>query len=530
MRENDFPDVQSALGKRKEEEKMKLRKIGAAFLAAAMLVGSCLTASAADIPQETCTVEYKPTSSTVNVTTEMDGDTAIINLEITSEAQGDQVLTMSDIMAQMDSLVYMPGGTQNIKVNITNNSGHQYQYKAGSFVLYTADTDEFGSLEEGSLLPMLGYDGQYLPLKGVGSMLPKYFYKDLFGVKDSASVTFEMMCGIYDALKEKGYANLQEYLADYFGYASWDEMVADDDQLGQKLFSSAGTKNGIYTMSEGYLREMIEKYPWIDKYLYVEASGDELKVQIKWPEAPIAGLSYDYFYRRLFFFAFGSENVAQLDPNRLNDYTLSHGLACYMPGTAAYSEADTYFADLFSADAFKNGSTVSFDMAFALNGPEMNNQYGNFDFGYYNSIVLEQVDGDVTVSKVNPDGEALDGAEFVVGRVVDGQTQYLGYEGEWTADQQAAAVYVSQNGSFVIENLPFGEYFLKEITAPEGYVLSEETVAFTVDETAEAVQVVNEPEEEEIPDESTPLNPPESSEPSGGEEIPDESTPLKQHW
>ena len=50
MRENHFPDVQSALGKRKEEEKMKLRKIGAAFLAAAMLVGSCLTASAADIP------------------------------------------------------------------------------------------------------------------------------------------------------------------------------------------------------------------------------------------------------------------------------------------------------------------------------------------------------------------------------------------------------------------------------------------------------------------------------------------------
>lgn len=40
MRENDFPDVQSTLGKRKEEEKMKLRKIGAAFLAAAMLVGS----------------------------------------------------------------------------------------------------------------------------------------------------------------------------------------------------------------------------------------------------------------------------------------------------------------------------------------------------------------------------------------------------------------------------------------------------------------------------------------------------------
>ncbi|MFR8002411.1 MAG: prealbumin-like fold domain-containing protein [Hydrogeniiclostridium sp.] len=508
---------------------MKFRKIGASLLAGAMLVGSCLTASAAEVPPETCTVDYRPTSPTVKVTTGMEGETGIINLEITSEAEGDQVLAISDILMEMSSLTYMPGDTQNIKVNITNNSGHQYQYKSGSFVLSTPDTDEFGSLEEGSLLPMLGYDGQYLPLKGVGSMLPKYFYKDLFGVKDSAAVTFEMMCGIYEALEEKGYANLQEYLAKYYGYESWDEMVASDDQLGKKLFSSAGTNNGIFEMSEEYLLKMIEKYPWIDKYLYVQASGDQLKVQIKWPEAPIAGLSYDYFYRRLLFFAYGSENVAQLDPNGLNDFTLSHGVASYLPESAAYSEANTYFSDLLNTDAFKNGSTVSFDMAFALNGPEMNNQYQNYEFGYYNSIVLEQVDGDVTVSKVDPDGNAVNGAEFVVGRVVDGETQYLGYEGEWTADQQAAAIFISENGSFVIEKLPFGDYFLKETAAPEGYVLPTETFPFTVNEVTETVEVVNQLEEEEIPDESTPLTPPGedgSTPPDDTEEIPDESNPL----
>ena len=45
------------------------------------------------------------------------------------------------------------------------------------------------------------------------------------------------------------------------------------------------------------------------------------------------------------------------------------------------------------------------------------------------------------------------------------------------------------------------------------------TVSYTVEEESSS-------DTEEIPDESTPLNPPESSEPSGGEEIPDESTPL----
>ncbi len=242
----------------------------------------------------------------------------------------------------------------------------------------------------------------------------------------------------------------------------------------------------------------------------------------------IAALSYDYFYNNLYYFAYGKENVDKLiTTSKKNEYTLEHALGYYQTGEPAYAEANAFFANLISADTFANGATTSFDMAFALDGPGMGNQYMRYSFGFYNVIELEQVDGDVTISKVDPDGNAVSGAEFVVGRVVEGETQYLGCEGEWTADQQAAAVYVSQNGSFVIEKLPFGEYFLKEITAPEGYVLPEEAVAFTVDETTEAFQVVNEQEEEEIPDESTPLNPPASSDPvSTGEEIPDESTPL----
>lgn len=465
-------------------------------------------------------------SSSVNVSLEKDGDTGVLNLEITEEAEGDQVIVLSNIFELFALDYYMPGDIQNMKVNIVNRSGHSYQYKDSSFVLVPPDVDKtFGSLEDGALLPILGFDGQYLPLRSVGAMLPKYFYK-ILGASKETEVTFEQMCSVLDVLKENEYDSIAKYLADFYNYDSWEAMASDMENLGNTLFSSRYTHNGIYNVTEDQLNAMVEKYDWLDQYLYVTVKSDDtLQAQIKWPDADVAALTYNYFYMRLLFFAYGAENVAQLEPNgQLNEFTFAHAFANYQPGQASYEEVNNYFANLLGD--FTNESAVSFDMAFALNGPEMNNIYQLYSAGLYNAIVLEQVDGNVTISKVDPDGNAVSGAEFVVGRVVDGQTQYLGYEGEWTADQQAAAVYVSQNGSFVIKNLPFGEYFLKEITAPEGYVLSEETVAFTVDETAEAVQVVNEPEEEEIPDESTPLNPPESSEPSGGEEIPDESTPL----
>ncbi len=165
---------------------MKFRKIGASLLAAAMLVGSCLTASAAEIPPETCTVDYKPMSSSVNVSMEKDGDTGILNLEITGEAEGDQVIVLSDIFELFASDYYMPGDTQNMKVNIVNHSGHSYQYKDSSFVLVPPDADKtFGSLEDGALLPILGFDGQYLPLRSVGAMLPKYFYEILGASKET---------------------------------------------------------------------------------------------------------------------------------------------------------------------------------------------------------------------------------------------------------------------------------------------------------------------------------------------------------
>lgn len=512
---------------------MKFRKIGASLLAAAMLVGSCLTASAAEVPPETCTVEYKEQSKNITVTSSWKDDIIVLDFVIGQGASGDQLLSLGDaVVAVMSDRIYMPGDTQRIEISVTNNSGRSFNYKDNSFILSTMDTSNFGTLENGTLLPVLGCDGQYVATRFAGSMLPQYF-SELFGGK---TPDFEMMCGIYETLAENGYTGenaVTDYMVHYFNKKynlSCTSLAEVIEKKGDAIISALMGNNGIFHVTEDELEKMEEQHPWIKPLLFVSGTSGNLTAQIKWPEGELAAASYNAFYQSLYAAAFGEENIARLNPKASYDeFFDSHCIADYIPGSTAYTEANTYMRDVFASSGIGNGETVSFTVAFAVNAPRMGNAYADYDIGHYNVIELEQTDGDVTVSKVDPDGNAVNGAEFVVGRVVDGETQYLGYEGEWTADQQAAATFISENGSFTVEKLPFGDYFLQEIAAPDGYVLLDETVPFTVDEITETVEVVNQLEEEEIPDESTPLTPPgeDGSTPSDDtEEIPDESNPL----
>lgn len=171
-------------------------------------------------------------------------------------------------------------------------------------------------------------------------MIPEYFYRDLFKVETSGNVTFEMMCQIYEYLERAGYTGedaMSRYVLrqmDPAGqYSSLREMYEQDPKtIAEEMFAEGTTNNGIYTMSEEYLLEMIAKYPWIDPFLFVKQSGSDLRVQIKWPESQLASLSYDYFYECIFYFAYGDDAIDQLDmsdrvgENLFND---THALANY---------------------------------------------------------------------------------------------------------------------------------------------------------------------------------------------------------
>lgn len=419
---------------------------------------------AVDVLEETCTIDYKTQSEYVDVETTKDGDTVVIHFTILEGAEGDLVLDLSQAVMAASDVMYLPGDTQKFKVTIDNQSGKDYQYKDQSFVLSTADSLEYGTLENGALLPSLGYDGQYMPISCVGAMLPEYFYKDLYGASGSASLNLMQLAGIYDKLEEKGYTGktpLTDYMLDYlnqqFGEDYDDIMTLYHEypsKVADQIFDQGSTANGIFTVTEEELNEVIQRYPWVDPYLYVKPkTNGMLEVRIKWPENAMQQISYNYFYEYLFFFGFG-ETADQLSPNQIDQLTRDHAVASYLTNPATYEETNRFFNQLNEDGGFVNDSTTEFTFAFALNGPEMGNSYQLYSFSWYNVIELQEK-SDITLypitiymggDRTDETGENYDGfphPQFVLdGELVDAADMDITVDGEpWVTPEDEKEPY-----------------------------------------------------------------------------------------
>ena len=361
-------------------------------------------------PSETSPVDYtkRQSDSVTYDGYESDGDgNFIFHYTIHEGAGSDLVIDLAyGALDLWQNESQMPGDHYKFQIFITNESGNTYHYKDNSFVLAPEDTSNFGSIEEGSLLPVLTYDGQLMPIRFSGSIIPKYFYENIFHVDRSGDVTFDMLCRIYDFLAEAGYTGdeaITDYLLDYFNeqrgvnYSNLTDLFADHPDW---LDGSMVTSNGIYTMPEEELLGYIEQYPWIDKFVYAtKTETGDLNVQIKWPEPEISAVSYNSFYTGLFSVVYGQENAEALNPSGSGvEFSRSHAVGDYLPGTELYSETNQYFNDL-TTDGFKPGDTLEIWSGYGIDGPGMGNSYQNYSFTYYNIIELEQP----TVPTPDPD-------------------------------------------------------------------------------------------------------------------------------
>lgn len=355
-----------------------------------------------DFPEETCTVDYSKTQSegiSYNGYKEVENGVYEVYYTIDETAGENPVIDLTKGMGEFfEGTFVWPGDHFKFKIVLQNESGKTYRYKDNSFVLAPGDTDEFGNPNDGSMLPVLTYDGQYMPIRMAGSMLPLYFYEDVFHVTQTSEVTFDMMCRIYDYLADAGYTGdtaITDYILEYYNA----ERGTDYDNLTDLLegyqnwfAGDLTTSSGIWTMTEDELNGYIEKYPWIDRFVSVTSSGDQLRVQIKWPEPELAAVSYNSLYRWLFSMVYGEANANSLNPNPSGDldFSRSHAVGDYLSDTDLYAETNEYFEGLFS-DNFETGETVEIWTALGLDGPGTGNTYQNYGFSFYNIIELEQI-------------------------------------------------------------------------------------------------------------------------------------------
>lgn len=102
------------------------------------------------------------------------------------------------------------------------------------------------------------------------------------------------------------------------------------------------------------------------------------------------------------------------------------------------------------------------------------------------AIVNELKYGSVSGMKLDENGKALPGAVFGL---------FRSDAAEFTEESTLMTAVSGEGGVFVFENLPVGDYIVRELTAPAGYVLSEELHQVSVAEDAQVIEleVTNDP-------------------------------------
>ena len=355
-----------------------------------------------DWPEPTCTVDYKPQSDTVSCEfVEETGDApAKLVYTIQEGAEGDQVLELSKLADALADTVQYPGNAAQFDIEIHNESGNSYRYKPGSFTLASADTS---GVEQSELLPVLGYDGQWIPFRFTSSMVSNQMLKDLFNTS-SVNISLEQIVTLYDTLAEEGYDSLTNYFVAWYNkknstdYASFDAIMA----VAPAFFEDIQKGNAMkFSCTAEQFTELEKTHPEVMRWAYFPSGkGPEDTFQLKWPESGLQTAGYDGWYQSMFAFAFG-DDMANLSTSS-SGHTSCHerGVGDYMEGTDLWEQTDAYFCGDGQALAPESGSVLSYSGKWALDGPCIRNAYANYEFSFYGSITLEEV-GPVTITPVD---------------------------------------------------------------------------------------------------------------------------------
>ncbi|WP_177304811.1 DUF7507 domain-containing protein [Salisediminibacterium selenitireducens] len=180
----------------------------------------------------------------------------------------------------------------------------------------------------------------------------------------------------------------------------------------------------------------------------------------------------------------------------IDDETLEDGDAITMhPGQVLVAEAAyTVTQEDLNAGSLYNLATVS-GTPEDPDAPEVSDDDDH-------TIGVIESNANVALTKVNEEGDRLEGAVFEL-RNEDGEVI-------------SSAHSTDENGQVFIYGLSDGEYSFVETKAPEGYILDETPIVFTVNtlqETLIELDVLNVREVEEsteVPETTDPVNPPES--------------------
>ncbi len=426
---------------------------------------------------------------------------------------------------QENANLLQPGDIRKFTIYLTSQSGHTYKYKDGSFILATPGFGENAGT-------VTGFDGQKIPEQYTkaeqtynisGGLAP---ILNLFAEKTGQSLDTGSFRGlVYDS---DSLESLLETVGNKYGTEVLNNIT---QELGitytntDKNYSFTNVRQGLSDYLVKYYSEKDGKsYKDLDDvFAHSSTAASDMSStdnqgtasKEKWTiegERILAtygkDFQYNNFYQSLISFIYG--NVEDVDKllgastgtnssfhpeygpeswsSHLDELGLDYSVALeqYMAHKEAWDTANEYFKELLAKGlSVKAATSYAFAMAVNIDGKLTSNSWQNTQWGWYNSIQLEQMDIDFSLTKKDGEtGETITNSEtgfqvYYIDKVTaeDGSVTSVNMYCSYDEDTQSYTFTTTpgtvwtQNGELKIDYAMMKDivYYLQETVAPEGY-------------------------------------------------------------
>ena len=189
-------------------------------------------------------------------------------------------------------------------------------------------------------------------------------------------------------------------------------------------------------------------------------------------------------YTRVRFGLFAAENITAADGSvipadgLISEISLAENMSAKFDTALPFGK---YYVQEIATDEHYVLNGKKYLVNFEYMGQEVTTV--SIDCGQF---VNELKRGKIEGIKVNESNEPLENALFGLFAVDTA---------EFTADNAYMTAVSDENGHFEFDKIPYGEYIVREIEAPTGYILSDESYPMTISEDGEIIEItaVNKP-------------------------------------
>lgn len=186
-------------------------------------------------------------------------------------------------------------------------------------------------------------------------------------------------------------------------------------------------------------------------------------------------------YKAVRFGLFAAEDITAADGSYIPENALIAEVKLDENMTAAIAEKlpfSKYYVQEIATDEHYVLNGEKYLVTFEYMGQEMTTV--NIDCGTFINDIKR---GSVSGKKINEHGDPLEKALFGL---------FKADETEFTAENAYLTDESDEDGNFGFTDIPYGEYIVKEIAAPTGYILSDEQYVVNISEDGDVVEITAE--------------------------------------